>query len=174
MVYVFYLQSRSPREQHKRDKPQEYMSSFKVTNYTVHGNAKESLVADYWEFIPHKGCSDLINPQLVVYEENGDVWNLIAAKAIAWHPAVTAKIDKIDLFDGVKMRRLPLNNAVPLVVESIAVQYLPEKEVVTSTEFVSMQQPGLTINGYGMIGDLDRGWIKLHERVTTVYTPKAN
>lgn len=174
MIYVFYVHNRSPRELQEKNKPHEYMNQLKVTNYTLRGNAKESLVADYWEFIPHKGCSDLINPHLVVYKENGEVWDLVATRAVAWHPTVADKINKIDLLEGVKLRRLALNNAVPIIVETLAMQYLPEQKTVTSTEVVSMQQPGLTVSGYGMLGYLDSGWIKLHERITTVYTPKVD
>lgn len=173
LIYCFYLQTRPNKDTVKSNKPQEYMTHITISNYSEQGNTKEILRAEYWEFIPEKGCSDLINPHVTVYKPNGDVWYLTAHKALAWHSTMADKVSKVELYDGVVIERAALNKAAPIKVETLAMQYTPATDMITSEEFVSMQQPGLTISGIGMRGYLDRNWIELHEKITTIYTPKA-
>lgn len=172
MVYWFYTQSNTTVLNHKKDKPQEYMLQISTANYDEFGKIKESLSADYWEFNPNLGCSDLGKPHLTVYKQNGDIWHLNANKAVAWHPKINDKITKIEMQDGVVIERAENNQATPVKIETFALQYTPGTEIVTSTHFVSMQQPGLTISGYGLLGDLNRNWIELHDKITTIYTPR--
>ncbi len=173
-MIIFYLQTRTERTTTKQSKPQEYMTQLTVSNFTAKGNAKEILTAEYWEFLPEQGCSDLVKPHVTVYKPNGDVWHLFANKAIAWHPTINDKVTKIDMKEGVIIERPALNNVTPIKVETLAMEYTPENDMITSKEYVSMQQPGLTISGFGMRGYLDRNWIELHDRITTIYTPKAH
>lgn len=171
MVYWFYVQSQTSRQVNIKGKPQEYMAQITITNYAETGSPKEKLQAEYWEFVPAAGRSDLIKPYVTVYKLNGDVWYLSANKAVAWHRTIGDKITLIDMSEGVVIERPALNNATPTKIETLALQYTPSEEMISSKEFVSMQQPGLTINGYGMLGYLDRNWIELHEKITTVYVP---
>ena len=171
MVYWFYVQSHTPKINKNNTKPQEYMAELVITNYTDTGSTKEILQADYWEFIPNAVHSALLKPRVTVYKPNGDVWYLSANKAIAWHAKINDKISKVDMQDGVVIERPGINDATPTKIETLAMQYIPSEETISSTEFVSMQQPGLTISGYGMLGRLDRNWIELHEKITTIFVP---
>lgn len=171
MGYWFYIQSQTNHQPYVKNKPQEYMAKITITNYAETGSPKEKLQAEYWEFMPNEGRSDLKKPFVTVYKLNGDIWHLSANKAIAWHQTIGDKISKIDLSEGVVIERPALNHATPTKIETLALQYTPSEEMISSKEYVSMQQPGLTISGYGMLGYLDRNWIELHEKITTVYVP---
>lgn len=171
MVYWFFMQSRTNNFEYKKEKPQEYMANIMVTNYNFFGLPKEQLEAEYWEFLPKLEQSQLIKPHVTVYKINGDVWHLSANKAIAWHKTINDHITLIDMSEGVVIERPAVNNATPTKIQTLAMQYKPSEEMISSKEFVSMQQPGLTISGYGMLGYLDRNWIELHEKITTVYVP---
>ncbi len=171
MVYIFYMQTRMPVYKPRKAKPQEYMQNLVITNYNENGLVKNVLQAQRWEFIPNNGRSNLFKPQVVLHKPNGDVWYLNSARALAWHPTIRAKITLIEMLDGVVIERPPINDATPVKIETRALQYEPDQEKISSTEFVSMQQPGLMISGYGMHGFLDRNWIELHDKITTIYTP---
>lgn len=171
MVYWFYVQSRSPKIYKHNAKPQEYMSQLTITNYTESGSPKEILQAAYWEFLPNAGNSELLKPLVTIHKSNGDIWYLSANKAVAWHKTINSKISQIDMLEGVLIERPGINNATPTKIETLSMQYLPNQETISSTEFVSMKQPGLTISGHGMLGYLDKNWIELHENITTVFVP---
>lgn len=171
MIYWFYIQTKTPQYTPTKIKPQEYMSNLQNINYDEQGKPKESLQAEYWEFNPIKGYSDLIKPYLTVYKDTDETWYLSANKALAWHTTISDKVTKIDMFDGVVIERPASNEVTPVVLKTIELQYIPDEEKISTKEFVSMQQPGLTISGYGLLGYLDRNWIELHDQITTTYTP---
>lgn len=172
MIYWFFLQTKTMQHEPKKIKPQEYMYKIQVTNYNEDGQPKEILHADYWEFKPSVGCSDLLQPFLTVYKPNGEMWYLSAKHALAWHTSMSDKITKIDMLDDVVIERPEINQATPVILKTLALQYIPDEEKISTKEFVSMQQPGLTISGYGLLGFLDRNWIELHDKITTIYTPR--
>ena len=172
MVYWLYTQTNTVSFTPKKYKPQEYMIQISTTNYDDLGNIKDSLSADYWEFNPALGCSDLSKPHVVVYKPNGDIWHITANKALAWHPKINDKITKIDMQNGVVIERVEDKQTTPIKIETLALQYTPATKMVTSTEFVSMKQPGIMISGYGMLGDIGNNWVELHDKITTIYTPR--
>lgn len=171
MIYWFYVQSHSSKLSKQNAKPQEYMSQITITNYTESGVPKEILQAAYWEFLPNSGKSELIKPLVTIRKANGDVWYLSANKAIAWHKTISDKISQVDMLDGVTIERPNINNATPTKIETLSMQYLPNQEIISSSEFVSMKQPGLTISGYGMLCYINNNRIELHEKITTVFVP---
>lgn len=174
MVFWFFAQKQPVKKTHQQQKPQEYMSQLVIINYNEAGTPKEQMSADYWEFIPDNKRSDLTNPHVKIYKQNGDIWFLSAQKALAWHPTIGEKITQLDLSGDVTIERPAENNAVPTKINTLALQYFPEEKKVTSLEFVSMQQPGIEISGVGLLGFLDQNWIELHDKITTVYTPNIN
>lgn len=173
MVWWFHLQNHETNKTQHQSKPQEYMANLTITNYSAYGQPKESLSADYWAFVPNNGRSDLNNPRVIVYKANGDVWRLSAQKAKAWHPTLGDKITKLDMLEHVTLERTADNNAIPTKITSENMQYFPKDEMLTSKDYVHMQQPGLLISGQGMSGFLDKNQIKLHDNITTVYRPNV-
>lgn len=171
MIFWFFLQKQPLQPAAQRKKPQEYMARLIITNYNEAGAPKEQMSADYWEFIPINQRSDLTNPKVKIYKPNGDIWFLSARKALAWHPTIGEKITQLDLTGDVVIERPAENNATPTKINTLALQYFPAEKKVTSTEFVSMQQPGIQISGVGLLGYLEQNWIELHDKITTVYTP---
>lgn len=172
MVYWFYIQTKTSQDTDMQPKPQEYMTQLHSTKFDIYGKPKEAIYAEYWEFDPRLGCSDLSKPHVTVYKPNGDIWYISSNKALAWHRTINDQITKIDMLEGVIIERPALNNTTPIKMETLALQYTPDQEMITTKEYVSMQQPGLTISGYGLLGYLDRNWIELHDKITTIYTPQ--
>lgn len=171
LIYWFYIQTKAPRYENSPNQPQEYMISLETTTYNLDGKPKESLRAQFWEFNATTGYSDLTKPVVTIYKETGEIWHLSANKALAWHATLQEKISKINMREDVLIERPEHNEITSLTVKTLALDYFPDKEMISSEEFVTMQQPGLTISGHGLSGYLNRNWIELHDKITTVYTP---
>lgn len=171
MIYWFYVQTKTVGIKEQNNQPQEYMLNLHTTNYNVDGKPTESLQAEYWEFNPSIGCSSLTKPSVVVYKSTDEIWHLSSNKALAWHQTLHDKISKINMQEDVIIERPAHNEVTPVKVETNSLNYIPQEEKITSNDFVRMQQPGLVISGYGLLGYLDRNWIELHEKITTIYTP---
>lgn len=171
MVWWFHLQNSHAHPHREKGKPQEYMSNINICNYDVNGAIKERLQADYWAFIPLSGSSILQMPHVTVYRVNGDVWHLSADKAMAWHPTMRDKITQLDLNVNVVVERTDENNAVPTKITTETIQYFPPTEMLTTKEKIALQQPGILVSGIGMLGYLDKNWIELHDKISTVYQP---
>jgi LPS export ABC transporter protein LptC len=172
MIYWFYMQTKTEPYTATQNKPQEYMDNLQSTKFNILGMPKESIRAQHWEFNPSMGYSDLMQPHVTVYKPNGDIWFLSSQKALAWHKTISGQITKVDMLDGVIIERPEQDQTTPIKMETLALQYTPEQQMITTKEFVNMQQPGLTISGYGLLGYLDRNWIELHDKITTIYTPQ--
>jgi len=170
LIWWLYMQNQQPSHTQDKAKPQEYMAMLTITNFNETGKPKETLRADYWAFVPSNGRSDLNNPHVTVYKPNGDIWHLSAHKALAWHLTLGDKITLLDLSEQVLVERTADNFATPTKITTDNMQYIPNKEMLTTKAFISMQQPGLTISGHGMHGFLNNNRIELHEKITTVYS----
>jgi LPS export ABC transporter protein LptC len=173
MIWWFHLQNRSLPHDERHTKPQEYMAKLTITNFNEVGKPKEKLQADYWAFVPNNGRSDLRKPYVTIYKANGDVWYLSAKTAMAFQPTLADKITEIDLLDNVVIERSAENHATPTKITTESLQYFPKEEKVTSSDYISMLQPGIMVSGKGMLGYLDKNWIELHDDITTVYYPNA-
>ncbi len=171
MIWWFHLQNRPALQAQTQSKPQEYMLQLNITNYNESGALKEILRADYWGFTPSQGRSDLLKPYMIVYKPNGDVWHLSAQQGSAWHPTMGDKITQIDLNSKVILERTAENAGTPTIITTEQMQYFPGQDMLSSKEFIAMQQPGIMISGVGMSGYLDKNRIELHEQIRTVYTP---
>ncbi len=170
VTFWFYTQNHSSTRTHTNAKPQEYMSDLEIINFDTNGMPKETMQAQYWEFVHAAGHSDLIMPRVSIYKPNGDVWKLSANKAIAWHATMHDEISKVQMHENVLIERPEHNATTHLTIKTEALEYTPNDALVRTKEFVSLEQPGLNISGYGLLGNLDRNWIELHDKINTIYT----
>ncbi len=171
MMYWFYTQSHSSSYKSTSSKPQEYMTDWHVVNFDPNGKPRQAMQAQYWEFVHAQGHSELVLPHVTIYKPNGDIWHLSSNRAIAKHATINDKITQVDMLDGVVIQRPVHGETPPMTVRTLELQYMPDEEKISSQQFVSLEQPGLTISGHGLLGYLDRNWIELHDKITTVYTP---
>lgn len=170
MIWWFHLENRPHQKDERKTKPQEYMADLNIVNYDELGNPKQRLQADYWAFIPLNGRSDLEKPHVTIYKPNGDVWHLSANQALAWHPTMADKIIQLDLIANVIIERTAENDGTPTKITTENMQYIPQDKILSSADYITMQQPGIIISGQGMLGYLDKNRIELHDNITTVYT----
>lgn len=171
VVYWFFTQTNNTQYMPTKAKPQEYMSTLQITNFDDAGKPKQAMQAEYWEFVHSAGNSELIKPHVAIYKPNGEVWHLSSNRAVAWHPTINDKVTQVDMMDDVVIERPQQAQTTALKLKTSELQYIPDEEVIRTKQFVSLEQPGLNISGYGLLGYLDRNWIELHDKINTVYTP---
>ncbi len=170
MLWIFW-QQRSVVKNPEQDivRSQEYMHEISMVSYTPTGTIKQMINAHSWEFIPLEKKSNVIEPHVIVYKPNGDIWDIKAQSAYAWQESLQDKVEQVDLIDQVVMQRACNSKYTPTKITSNAIAYYPLQEKITSESQVNLEQPDLYISGVGMIGYLDKHWIKLNERTTTIH-----
>lgn len=171
VVLFFYLQNHVETPNTSHHTPQEYMIDVTIVNYDTDGNPNKELEAKYWEFIKSLGQSNIRSPHVTIYKPNNEIWSLTANNAIAWHNSLQENISKIDLINNVVIERLANATNQPAVFKTSTLHYLPSEEKFTTDEMVTMEQPGLSISGHGLLGYLNESWIELHDKITTTYYP---
>lgn len=170
MFWLFYKQNAcTTKPTAGRIQAQEYMARLSITNFTAAGTPKEKIAAQSWAFIPSEGKSNLFNPTIIAYKENGDVWTMSAKRAFAWHKSLQDKIEQIDMLEQVIIKRGEGAKFTPTEITTEEMQYFPKEDKVISPTLVTMRQPDIFISGYGMLGYLDKNWVQLHDRTTTIY-----
>lgn len=171
IIVAWYSIANKPQKKQLDNRPtaQEYMVNLKVSNYDTNGKIKDCTIATYWEFIPNLERSNLIKPHVTVYKPSGTVWHVSSETAYAWHQNISDKIQQLDMLKNVIMEQDAVNNATHTKIETEELFYNPNENTLTTTKYVEMRQPGLKVTGYGMLGQIDKDKVQLHEKVTTVY-----
>lgn len=170
MLWIFWQQRTVVKSPAKPAiQAQEYMQSIVMTSYNLDGSIKQAIEAQSWEFIPQEKKSNILQPHIIVYKPNGDIWDIKANIAYAWQETLQARIEQVDMRNDVIMQRAPNTKYTPTTITSAAIAYYPQQEKITSEVQVNLQQPDLYISGIGMLGFLDKNWLKLYDRTTTVH-----
>lgn len=170
MVWVFWQQRPVVKSTAKPViEAQEYMHGIAMTSYNPDGSIKQLIEANSWEFLPQEQKSNVHQPHVVVYKPNGDIWDIKSNIAYAKQKTLQDKVENVELRDQVVMQRANNTKYTPTTITSSAIDYYPQQEKITSDVQVSLQQPDLYISGVGMLGHLDKNWLKLFDRTTTIH-----
>lgn len=80
--------------------------------------------------------------------------------------------ERFELYENVVVRQTPTSNKSESVLLTESLTAFPKKDLVTTNEKVTIQQPGLNVTGIGMKGDLKNGNIQLLSQTKGRYDPK--
>lgn len=170
MAWVFWQQKTVVKSTKKPSiEAQEYMHSITMTSYNADGSVKQMIEAESWEFLPQEKKSNVYHPHVVVYKPNGDIWDITSNTAYAWQNTLQDKVENVELRDHVVMQRANNSKYTPTTIKSSAIDYYPQQAKITSNVQVMLNQPDLYISGIGMLGHLDKNWLKLYDRTTTIH-----
>lgn len=127
---------------------------------------------DIQVFSPHvihfqKGDSAVIQRPLIRLFKNEQEWVVTSKEATSFDGAA-----RFELHKDVIVKQLPSGDkaATTLLTESLIA--FPKDDLVTTTDRVTIEQPGLNITGIGMKGDLKNGNIQLLSQTKGHYDPK--
>jgi len=168
IIWIFWQQGTPENQAKPQTSAQEYMVNLKVTDFDQQGNKEREIIASNWAFVPSAKKSNIVSPLVTVYKVSGDIWHLSADKAYAWHKSLDSKINKVEMLNNVQANRAEHQKFTPTVIKSEAIDYYPEEDKITSMSKVTMEQPELHIEGYGMLGYIDKNWVQLLDRTTTI------
>lgn len=148
--------------------PDAYMinASYLRTNET--GQREVVLFSPFVTHYKYQDSSEFISPKILVFR-NQDRWQISANKAKGLNGANT-----FYLLNGVKVHQLASKNNPGTVLTTKTLTVFPKKNLVTTEDFVTIEQPGMTMNAVGLRGDLNSGNFKLLSKTRSQYEPKKN
>ncbi|MBT6539153.1 MAG: LPS export ABC transporter periplasmic protein LptC [Francisellaceae bacterium] len=152
----------------------EHMLNATMRQYKEDGSLKNTLVANSWTNYQNDKYSLLKNPNMTIYKEDGRKWNIISNKAKVVSHNDNTKTNEIILSENVHIHRLETQASTPVDLFTDKLHYFPDNSDIKSDEKVELNQPGLIIQGKGLIGNLNSQNVKILENVSTRYIPKSN
>jgi LPS export ABC transporter protein LptC len=110
--------------------------------------------------------SCFLDPKIFIYR-NDEEWRVTSKKARGVNGAGT-----FYLYEDVKVRQLATTKRQGTLLSTQSLTVFPKQNLVATNEFVTIEQPGLTIHSIGLRGDLNTGNLKLLSRTRGQYDPK--
>jgi lipopolysaccharide export system protein LptC len=154
---------------HKEDNrhtPDYYMINAAYLRTNDAGHEEIQMVSPTIKHYAHQNTSVFLKPIIKLYK-NGQQWSITSQKAKGINGTNTF-IFSNDVI--AKQLATSKNPETQLSTQSLTV--LPKKELVLSDELVTIAQPGLTITGKGLRGDLNSGNIQLLSKTRGQYDPR--
>lgn len=170
-ILLFSVKSNDKQYEQKifLKKPQEYMTQLFVTLFNEQGAIKDKLSAHYWSYLPEKEISTLTQPHLTIFRPDGTQWFIHSKSGQVLQPNI-GTIEKIILQKDVLLERKASAITTAVTIETEELSYQPKKNLATSSYFVRLMKPGMTITGIGLKAFLDKGSVELLNDVKTYYT----
>lgn len=149
-------------------KPFEYMRNINLYKYNINGILQTKIIADYWQFFPKQQASIITNPNIMLYKDNNDSYNMIASKA-------TINKEKIiKLFNNVSIQQYKYDKKEGFNLRTTYLELNPDTNIAYTPENIIITKPGLTITATGMQANLKYNDLDLHKNVSTKYEPTSN
>lgn len=170
IIFIKQFMDNSTSDSKKNDdhSPDAYMMNAFYLRTNEKGLRDVILFAPEVTHYKFQDSSEFKNPQITVFK-NGDEWHITSKKAKGVQGAST-----FYFYDNVRVHQLPnkYNAGSVLLTQSLTV--FPKKNLVTTRDFVTIEQPGVKINAVGLKGDLDSGNITLLSKTRSQYDPKQH
>ena len=149
----------------------EQMTNATVKQYQEDGTLKNTITAQKWTNHQDKGYSDLEDPLLVIFKEDGQKWHITSETAKIMND--TPKGKEIILNNDVHVNRSKTQNSSGLDLYTQELHYFPKTNDVISDKNVELNQPGLIIQGRGLVGNTDTKNVEILENTKTRYNPNS-
>lgn len=163
MFIIVKLQSKDSNNKPIQNQPFEYMRNVNLYKYNTQGILNNAIIATYWQFFPTQQTSIIKNPNIMLYKDNGNTYNIIAG---------SANINKeklIKLFNSVNIQQYNNKKTAGFNVSTSYLEFNPNTEIAYTTKHVTITKPGLIISGIGMNANLKQHQLELHKNVSTKY-----
>lgn len=150
-------------------RPDYVLNDFELVALNAQGAESFTLRAPRLARDPASRTMDIATPLFVIPPKpgsDGQPWNVRSTGA--W---VSAKGDEVRLRGNV---RADSTNArgQPVRVATEALNVFPDDKRATSSERVTVTQPGFTMGGRGLTAQLDTGSVELHNDIKARYDPR--
>ncbi len=148
--------------------PDAYMINASYLRTNELGQQEIVLFAPLVNHYQHQNSSLFQHPKIELYK-NGQKWLITSNQAKGINGVQTFYLQ-----DNVIIKQLPSSKNATTTLSTSSLTVFPKKELVTTKELVTIEQPGLKIRGKGLIASLKDGSIQLLSSTRGQYDPKKS
>lgn len=168
IVFVKQFMDNSVKENVKNDtkRPDAYLVNAHYLRTNSIGKPDVALFSPYVTHYKTDDTSFYSNPHIYLYK-NGDQWRITSKTAKGVNG-----VETFYLYNGVTVKQLPSSKGRGTLLSTDSLTVFPKKDLVTTQDFVTIEQPGLKITAKGLKGDLKTGNIQLLSKTRGQYDPQ--
>lgn len=137
-----------------------------------HGTPKRQFHADELTHYLEENVTDMVEPHFTLFRDNTPNWHLEGHKGRTFHGKHTTDIDRLDLWQDVKLWNDDKTKPVNVNTSTIAI--FPEKEFAQTDQHISFDQPGHRLTGTGLKAYFDTQAMELLSNVRSEHVARGN
>jgi lipopolysaccharide export system protein LptC len=158
-----------PRTEIKRHDPDYYLINFILTTMNDSGVPKHRLSADNMYHYPDDDTASLVKPDLVIYHNNSDSWEI---RADLGHVSEGGKSVLLQGDVFINQLDVPADMAMEIVTRDVDVK--PEEETASTEQAIVIKSRYGVTEGVGMQANLKERQLHLLSQVRGNYKPVSN
>ncbi len=144
--------------------PEAVMENVIAIQMNSSGHIQSKLHTPKMVRYPGENRVTILQPRLEIYNATGKPWQIVAKQGEA-----TETADKIELWQEVRIKQ-PNNlyqNSTTLLTERLSI--FPNDKIAKTSQAVTVQQPGITMQARGLNANIGSGHIELLSNVEGQY-----
>ena len=150
------------------------LKGVKATRFDENGNIIQVLNMTSWQHLQGDLQSALVNPHLIIYQPNGEHWDIRAKEGQSKQTQVHGKIEALTLSNDVIVTRLNPKQDSMWALKTKQMVVHPQLSLATTQENVLIEGQGTQIEAKGMRANLKEHTIQLLDDVKSHYVaPKV-
>lgn len=165
-VKQLMLSSNTPVAKDNPNTPDFYMKN--VTYLRTNDNGLKDILV-FSPYVTHYQVQDsaVIRTPIIKLYKNDQEWTATSQEAKSYNGTM-----RFDLLKNVVVKQSASKDKAATTLFTESLTAFPKKDLVTTQEKVTIEQPGLNITGVGMKGDLKSGNLELLSQTKGHYDPK--
>ncbi|MBA2654764.1 MAG: LPS export ABC transporter periplasmic protein LptC [Gammaproteobacteria bacterium] len=164
----FMDSSTGERDLNNANSPDSYMVDASYLRTNDNGQRDVIVFSPKVTHYKDQDTSHFQNPKIQIYK-NGEEWHITSRNAKGIQGANT-----LYLYDNVKVKQLPSKKNGSTLLSTNTLTIFPKQNIVSTKDYVTIEQPGLKISAIGLRGDLNTGDIQLLSKTRGQYDPKQS
>ncbi|MCK4608598.1 MAG: LPS export ABC transporter periplasmic protein LptC [Gammaproteobacteria bacterium] len=164
------LQSVKNSTKHHIDKPHNpdaYAINLHYTQLDTNGKVKNIIHTPKLLHYPFENSADFETPDITIINPKAKPWHITAQRG---HSVQGTKI--VTLIDQVKMHQNASHNNKEMTITTSRATIDLHNKYISTDQFVTIMQPGITTTAIGANADLDKKIVNLLSNVHEIYDPK--
>jgi len=150
----------------KPHNPDSFATNITFVQMDDNGQINDIIYSPKLVHYPYQDSAVFQQPVITIINAKTKPYHITAEKG---HSTFGTKI--VELIGNVKLHQHAGLNNKALTITTSAATFYPHKKYITTNQFVTISQPGLTTTAIGGSEDLNKKIIKLHSHVKEIYEP---
>ena len=136
--------------------PDGIMENATMLRFDEQGQLLNRIQADKLTHFPGNDSTQIEKPNIILFKANAKPWTITAKQGLASEGS-----DVITLQKQVNIRQPAGPSNAPTVIKTEKLTYLPKQQLAKTDQFITLEQPGITVTSIGMKAHLDTSQIEL-------------